>query len=167
MWWKVVNVKFVENLMPEILVPNLYGSKHYDPGKARSEKWPGLDRTIFVKVSNFFKWSYQADFGANRQENVKPSALSICPKVIPGFSGSLWPAKLKNGHFWKFFDFSANKKYANVKIEGCQIKGLSTSFPTIPKLCGLDWAALSYNPGGWWKTRKLCTNVIWCTDKIN
>ena len=35
----VVKVKFVEHQMPEILVPNLLGLKHYDPGFD-----PGLPR---------------------------------------------------------------------------------------------------------------------------
>ena len=67
-------------------------------------------------------------------------------KVIPGFPDPLRPSKLKNGHFWVFLDFSTNKKYANVKIEGSQIEGLSTSFNLIPKLCILDRAPLSYGP---------------------
>ena len=54
--------------------------------------------------------------------------------LIPGFPGPLWPAKLKNGHFWLFLDFSTNKKYANVKIGDSQIEGLSTSFNLIPNL---------------------------------
>ena len=93
-------------------------------------------------------------------------------KVIPGLPDPLWPAKLKNGHFWEFLDFSTNKKYANVKIEGSQIEWLSTSFTTIPKLCGFDRAPLSYDPGlvqdpKTWIGARPKTNVIWCTYKIN
>ena len=44
-------------------------------------------------------------------------------------------------------DFSTNKKYANIKIGGSQIEGLSTSFPTIPNLSGLGRAEPSYGPG--------------------
>ena len=46
-----------------------------------------------------------------------------------------------------FLDFSTNKKYANVKIRGSQIEGLSTSFPTIPNLSKLDRVPLSYGTG--------------------
>ena len=68
--------------------------------------------------------------------------------MVPGLPDPLWPAKLKNGHFWVFLDFSTNKKYANVKIGGSQIEGLSISFPTIPNLFRLlDRARLSYGPG--------------------
>ena len=64
--------------------------------------------------------------------------------MIPGFPDPLQPAKLKNGHFWLFLDFSTNKKYANIKIGGSQIEGLSISFNLIPKLSGLDRAEPSY-----------------------
>ena len=67
--------------------------------------------------------------------------------LIPGFPDPLWPAKLKNGHFWEFLDFSINKKYANVKIRGSQIEGLSSSFNLIPNLSGLERAEPSYGPG--------------------
>ena len=69
--------------------------------------------------------------------------LPIGTKVIPD---PLWPAKLKNGHFWVFLDFPAIKKFANVKIGDSQIEGLSTSFNLIPKLSGLDRAEPSYDP---------------------
>ena len=68
-------------------------------------------------------------------------------KVVPGFPDPLWPAKLKNAHFWVFLEFWPIKKYANVKIGDSQIEGLSTSFPTIPNLSGLDRVPLSYDPG--------------------
>ena len=75
----------------------------------------------------------------------------MCPPIghflIPGFSDPLWPAKLKNAHFWVFLDFWTNKKYANGKIGDSQIEGLSTSFNLIPNLSGLDRAPLSYGPG--------------------
>ena len=67
--------------------------------------------------------------------------------MIPGFPDPLQPAKLKNGHFWVFLDFSTIKKYANGKIGDSQIEGLSTSFNMIPKLLRLDRAPLSYDPG--------------------
>ena len=67
--------------------------------------------------------------------------------MIPSLADPLWPAKLKNGHFWVFLDFSANKKYANVKIKDSQIEGLSTSFNLIPNLSGLDRIKPSYGPG--------------------
>ena len=67
--------------------------------------------------------------------------------MFPGHADPLWPAKLKNGHFWVFLNFSTIKKYANLKIRGRQIEGLSTSFPTIPNLSRLDRAPLSYGPG--------------------
>ena len=67
--------------------------------------------------------------------------------MIPSFPDPLQPAKLKNGHFWVFLDFSTNKKYANVKIGDSQIEGLSTSFNLIPNLLRLDRAKLSYGPG--------------------
>ena len=57
------------------------------------------------------------------------------------------PAKLKNGHFWVFLDFSTNKKYANVENEDIQFEAQSTSFNLIPNLSGLDRAPLSYGPG--------------------
>ena len=56
-------------------------------------------------------------------------------------------AKLKNGHFWVFLDFSTIKKYQNLKIGNSQIEGLSTSFNLIPILLRLDRAPLSYGPG--------------------
>ena len=67
--------------------------------------------------------------------------------MIPGFSDPLQPAKLKNGHFLVFLDFSTIKKFANVKIGDNQIEGLSTSFNLIPNLLKLDRAPLSYGPG--------------------
>ena len=67
--------------------------------------------------------------------------------MIPGLPDPLWPAKLKNGHFWEFLDFSTNKKCANLKIEDIHFKVLLTSFPTIPNLLRLDRAPLSYGPG--------------------
>ena len=147
MWGKVVKEKFVEHLMPEILVPNLSGSRHFDPGLNPTEKWPCLDSPIFAKVCSFFKWSDQADFGVIRQENVVRSALPICTKVIPGFPDPLRPAKLKNGHFWEFLDFSTNKKYANRENEDIHFEAQTTSFNFIPNLSGLDRAPLSYGPG--------------------
>ena len=66
--------------------------------------------------------------------------------MVPGFPGPLQPAKLKNGHFWVFLDFSTIKKFANVKIGDSQIEGLSTSFNLIPNLSGLDRAEPSYDP---------------------
>ena len=79
-------------------------------------------------------------------ENVLRSALPICTKVIPGFPDPLWPAKLKNGHFWVFLDFSTNKKYANRKIEDVHFEAQSTCFPTIPNLLRLERVPLSYGP---------------------
>ena len=43
MWWKMIKVKFIAHLMPEIFVgicwgPNLLGSKHFDPGLVPTEK---------------------------------------------------------------------------------------------------------------------------------
>ena len=67
--------------------------------------------------------------------------------MLPGFPDPLWPAKLKNGHFWLFLDFLTIKKFANVKIGDSQIEGLSTSFNLIPNLSRLDQAPLSYGPG--------------------
>ena len=67
--------------------------------------------------------------------------------MIPGFTGPLQPAKLKNGHFWVFLDFSTIKKFENLKIGDSQIEGLSTSFNLIPNLSGLDRAEPSYGPG--------------------
>ena len=67
--------------------------------------------------------------------------------MFPGFSDPLWPAKLKNGHFWVFLDFSTIKKFANGKIGDSHIEELSTSFYLIPNLSGLDRAPLSYGPG--------------------
>ena len=46
-----------------------------------------------------------------------------------------------------FLDFSTIKKFANGKIEDVHFEAQSTSFQTIPKLCGLDQAPLSYDPG--------------------
>ena len=143
----MVKEKFVEHLMPEILVPNLSGSKHFDPGFAPIEKWPGPDPCSFYMTYSFFGWADWADFGANRLENVLGSALPIGSKVVPGFPDPLWPAKLKNGHFWVFLEFWPIKKYANGKIEDVHFEAQSTSFPTIPKLCGLDRVPLSYGPG--------------------
>ena len=67
--------------------------------------------------------------------------------MFPGFPDPLWPAKLKNGHFWVFLGFSTIKKYANWEIGDSQIEGLSTSFNLIPNLSGLDRAEPSYGPG--------------------
>ena len=67
--------------------------------------------------------------------------------MIPGFPDPLHPAKLKNGHFWVFLDFSTKKKYVNGKIEDIQFEAQSTSFNLIPNLSGLDRAPLSYGPG--------------------
>ena len=66
--------------------------------------------------------------------------------MFPGFPDPLWPAKLKNGHFWVFLDFSTIKKYPNLKIGDSQIEGLSTSFNLIPNLLRLDRAEPSYDP---------------------
>ena len=65
--------------------------------------------------------------------------------MFPGLSDLLWPAKLKNGHFWEFLDFSTNRKFANGKIEDVHFEAQSTSFPTIP-IFRLDRAPLSYGP---------------------
>ena len=54
---KVVKVKFVENLLPEILVPNLSGSKHYDPGKAPIENSPGSDPMLVSQGYSIFGWT--------------------------------------------------------------------------------------------------------------
>ena len=67
--------------------------------------------------------------------------------MFPGLADPLWPAKLKNGHFWLFLDFLTIKKYPNFKIGDSQIEGLSTSFNLIPNLLRLDRAPLSYTPG--------------------
>ena len=66
--------------------------------------------------------------------------------MLSGLPVPLQPAKLKNGHFWVFLDFSTIKKFANGKIGESLIEGLSTSFNLIPKLCILDRAPLSYGP---------------------
>ena len=66
--------------------------------------------------------------------------------MFPRLPDPLWPAKLKNGHFWLFLDFSTIKKFANGKIEDIHFKAQTTSFNLIPKLCGLDRAPLSYDP---------------------
>ena len=66
--------------------------------------------------------------------------------MFPGLSDPLWSAKLKNGHFWVFLDFSTTKKYANVKIEDIHFKAQKPCFNLIPKLSGLDRAPLSYDP---------------------
>ena len=141
MWGKVVKVKFVAHLMPKILVPNLSGSKQFEPGFSPIQKWPGSDPTLLKQGCSIFGRADWADFGANRLENVLRSALPICMKVIPGFPDPLWPAKLKNGHFWVFLDFWTIKKYANGKIGDSQIEGLSTSFNLIPNYW--DWTGLS------------------------
>ena len=133
--------------MPEILLPNLSGSKHYDPAKTRKYLYDRKDLPFCSLTYSFFKWSDRADFGANQLQNVWGFALFICMKVIPGFPDPLWPAKLKNGHFWVFLEFWPIKKYANVKIGDSQIEGLSTSFNLIPNLLRLDRAPLSYGPG--------------------
>ena len=67
--------------------------------------------------------------------------------MISGFPDPLWPAKLENGHFWVFLDFSTIKKYLNLKIEDIQFEAQSTSFNFIPNLSGLHRAPLSYGPG--------------------
>ena len=68
--------------------------------------------------------------------------------MFPGFPDPLWPAKLKNGHFLVFLDFSTIKKFANVKIGDSQIEGLSTSFNLIPNLSELEGSAELW-PGEW------------------
>ena len=74
----------------------------------------------------------------------------MCPLkhyfLIPCLADPLWPAKLKNGHFWVFLDFSTIKKYANGKIEDILLKVQTTSFNLIPNLSGLDRAEPSYDP---------------------
>ena len=67
--------------------------------------------------------------------------------MFPGFANPLWPAKLKNGHFWLFLDFSTIRKFANGKIEDIHFQAQSTSFNLIPNLLRLDRAPLSYGPG--------------------
>ena len=67
--------------------------------------------------------------------------------MIPGLPDPLWPAKLKNGHFWVFLEFWPIKKYGNGKIEDVHFEAQTTSFPTIPNLLRLDRAPLSYGPG--------------------
>ena len=67
--------------------------------------------------------------------------------MIPGFPDPLWPAKLKNGHFWVFLDFWTIKKYPNLKIKDIHFEAQSTSFNLIPNLLRLDRAPLSYGPG--------------------
>ena len=54
MWGKVVKVKFVEHLMPEFLVPNLSGSKHFDPGFAPIENSPGSDPMLVSQGCSIF-----------------------------------------------------------------------------------------------------------------
>ena len=108
MYRKMVKVKFVAHLMPEILVPNLSASKHFNPGFAPIEKWPGADAPIFVEVYSFFKCSDRSDFGAIRSGIGWKEVPPIVNFLIPGFPGPLQPAKLKNGHFWVVFDFFDN-----------------------------------------------------------
>ena len=67
--------------------------------------------------------------------------------MLSGFPGPLQPAKLKNGHFWAFLDFSIIKKYANGKIGDIHFQAQSTSFNLIPNLLRLDRAEPSYGPG--------------------
>ena len=74
----------------------------------------------------------------------------MCPLkhyfLIPSLADPLWPAKLKNGHFWVFLEFWPIKKYANGKIEDIHFQAQSTSFNLIPNLSGLDRAEPSYDP---------------------
>ena len=95
----------IKTYLSILTVPNLSGSKHYDPGLAPIENSPGSDPYFFPTTYSFFRWADSADFGANQLENVLRSALPIGTKVIPGLPDPLWPAKLKNGHFWVFLEF--------------------------------------------------------------
>ena len=132
--------------MPEILVPNLSGSKHFDPGFAPTEKWPGLDPSIFRKGCSFFGLTDWADFGVIRSGIVQ---LDFLPYKIFWSRASLTrygPPNSKMVIFGCFLDFWTNKKYANGKIEDIHFQALSTSFNLIPNLSGLDRAPLSYDP---------------------
>ena len=66
--------------------------------------------------------------------------------MFPGLADPLWPAKLKNGHFWLFLDFWTIKKYPNLKIEDVHFEAQSTSFNLIPNLLRLDLAEPSSDP---------------------
>ena len=144
MWGKVVKEKFVVHLMPEILIPNLSGSKHFNPGFSPIEKWPRQDPPKFSleKVPCYLSISLQIFCRYIRHS---PTWFpTIRNFLIPGHPDPLWPAKLKNGHFWVFLDFWTIKKYTNLKIEDIQFEAQSTSFNLIPKLSGLDRAEPSY-----------------------
>ena len=95
----------IKTYLSILTVPNLSGSKHYDPGLAPIENSSGSDPYFFPTTYSFFGWADSADFGADQLENVLRSALPIGTKVIPGLPDPLWPAKLKMvifGCFWNF-----------------------------------------------------------------
>ena len=152
--------------MPEILVLNLSGSEHYDPGKARSEKWPGPDPPNFRLGCSFFGWVDWADFGVIRSGIVQ---LDFLPYEIFRSRASLTrygPPNSKMvifGCFWIFRQLRSFQIWKS-KIYNLKAYWLALIWYQIYRI-GPGSAELW--PGEWWKTRKLCTNIIWCSDKIN
>ena len=101
----MVKANFVAHLIPEILVPNLSGSKHFDPGKARSEKCPCPDPMLVSQGCSIFGWADWVDFDVIRSGIVQ---LDFLPYEIFWSRASLTRYSPPNskmvifGCFWIF-----------------------------------------------------------------
>ena len=142
----MVKVKFVEHLMPEILVTNLSGLKHFDPGLTPIEKWHGSYPSICPGTYSFFGWSDWVEFGVIRSSIVQ---LKILPYEIfwsrasPTRYGPPNSKMVIFGCFWIFRQIEICK-WENRR---CTFSSAITSFNLIPNLLRLDRAPLSYGPG--------------------
>ena len=129
--------KFVEHLMPEILVPNLSRSKHFDPGLTPIEKWPGSDPLICPGTYSFFGWSDWAEFGVIRSGIVQ---LKILPYEIFWSRASLTrygPLNSKMVIFGCFWNFG-------------QIKSMQIGKSEIAKLKAYRLALIWYQNYAYW-----------------
>ena len=92
----VVNVRFVAH---RCLLPNLSRLNYYDPGLTTMKNDPAWTHTFLTKPTSFYScWI----------ELILVSCTSICYSLIPSLTDTLWPAKLKNGHFRVSFGFFGN-----------------------------------------------------------
>ena len=74
------------------------GSKYFNPGKARSEKWPATDPPNFRLGCSIFGWADWVDFDVIRSGIVQ---LDFLPYEI-FWSRLPWPATARQTQKWSF-----------------------------------------------------------------
>ena len=95
-WGKMIKVKFIAHLMPEIEMPNLSGSKNYHSGFAPIENWSGMDPYFSgmdpyftiplgpVKLKNGHFWMF-LDFWSNKKYEMLKSKAAILKSYRSAF----------------------------------------------------------------------------------